>query len=194
MLRTASRLLAAAGAIVVLVGLPLSGAGAQTSRDWPAYLNNGARTGYNSAETLITPSTAPNLTQLWTDSAGGSKSAEPIQVNGVVYYGSWDGYERAVNAATGARLWSAYLGQTTGTNCEPPPTVGVASTATVGTITVNGTATRAVFVGGGDGNFYALDASTGTVIVRDDPRRRLSLPRGQAQPSHKHRYSHTPFC
>jgi acetyl esterase/lipase len=74
MLRTASRLLAAAGAIVVLVGLPLSGAGAQTSRDWPAYLNNGARTGYNSAETLITPSTAPNLTQLWTDSAGGSIS------------------------------------------------------------------------------------------------------------------------
>jgi polyvinyl alcohol dehydrogenase (cytochrome) len=40
----------------------------------------------------------------------------------------------------------------------------VASTATVGTITVNGTATEAVFVGGGDGNFYALNASTGAVI------------------------------
>src|SRR5260370_26644531 len=151
MRRTARRLVAAAGVIVVLVGLPLSGAGGQTSGAWPTYLNNGARTGYNSVETLITPSTAPNLAQLWTDSAGGSISAEPIQVNGVVYYGSWAGYERAVDAATGTQLWSAYLGQTTSTNCVPP-TVGVASTATVGTITVNGTATRAVFVGRGDGN------------------------------------------
>jgi polyvinyl alcohol dehydrogenase (cytochrome) len=163
MFKAARRLLAVAGVMVVAAGLPLSGAGAQASGDWPTYLNNGARTGYNSAETVITPSTAPNLTQRWADSAGGAVSAEPIQVNGVVYYGSWDGNERAVDAATGIQLWSASLGQTTDTNCDPP-TVGVASTATVGTITVNGTATQAVFVGGGDGNFYALNASTGAVI------------------------------
>lgn len=163
MLGVAGRLLAAGGIVVVLTGLPLRGAGAQTSGDWPTYLDNGARTGYNAAETIITPSTAPNLTQLWTDTAGGSISAEPIQVSGVVYYGSWDGYEHAVNAATGAALWSTFVGQTTDTNCNPP-TVGVASTATVGTITVNNTATEALFVGGGDGNFYALNASTGAVI------------------------------
>jgi polyvinyl alcohol dehydrogenase (cytochrome) len=162
-LRAARRLVAAAGVVVVLAGLPLSGAGAQASGDWPTYLNNPARTGYNSAETLITPSTAPNLTQRWTDRAGGAISAEPIEVNGVAYYGSWDGYEHAVDAATGTQLWSAYLGQTTDTNCAPP-TVGVASTASAGTITVNGTATQAVFVGGGDGNFYALNAFTGAVI------------------------------
>jgi polyvinyl alcohol dehydrogenase (cytochrome) len=146
-----------------LAGLPLSRAGAQASGDWSTYLNNPARTGYNSAETLITPSTAPNLNQRWTDSAAGAISAEPIEVNGVAYYGSWDGYEHAVDAATGTQLWSAYLGQTTDTNCTPP-TVGVASTASAGIITVNGTATQAVFVGGGDGNFYALNASTGAVI------------------------------
>jgi polyvinyl alcohol dehydrogenase (cytochrome) len=157
------RLLAAAGVMVVFAGLPLSEAGAQTSGNWPTYLNNGARTGYNSAETVITPATAPNLTQRWTDSAGGSISAEPVQVNGVVYYGSWDGNERAISAATGTQLWSAYLGQTSA-NCPNPSTVGVASTVTVRTITVNGTATQAVFVGGGDGNFYALNASTGAVI------------------------------
>ena len=72
--RTAMQLLAAVGVIVVLAGLPLSGARAQTSGDWSTYLNNGARTGYNGAERLITPSTAPNLTKLWTDSAGGSIS------------------------------------------------------------------------------------------------------------------------
>lgn len=152
MLRLARWLLAAAGVMVVVVGLPLSGAGAQASGDWPIYLNNGARTGYNSAETLITPATAPSLHQLWADSAGGALSAEPVQVNGVVYSGSWDGDERAVDAATGTQLWSASLGQTTDTNCRPP-TVGVASTAAVGGITVNGMATQAVFVGGGDGNF-----------------------------------------
>ena len=91
------RLLAAAGAIAVLAGLPLSGAEAQTSGDWPTYLNTVARSGYNSVETVITPSTAPHLTQLWADKSGGAVSAEPIQENGTVYYGSWDGNERAVH-------------------------------------------------------------------------------------------------
>lgn len=175
--RTAMRLLAAVGVIVVLVGLPLSGARAQisgVSGNWSTYLNNGARTGYNGAERLITPSTAPKLTKLWTDRAGGAISAEPIQVNGILYYGSWDGYERAVVAATGTRLWSAYLGQTTDPTCFGPTTVGVASTPVVGTITVRGTVTRAVFVGGGDGSFYALNASTGGVIWKTQ----LGTPQG----------------
>ena len=162
MRRTAS-LFAAAAVVVVVAGAPLSGAGAQTSANWSTYLKNGARTGFNSAETVVTPRTAPDLAQLWADTAGGAVSAEPIQVNGVVYYGSWDGHERAVNAATGTQRWSAFLGQTTHTSCNPP-TVGVASTATIGTITVNGTATQAVFVAGGNGNFYALNAATGAVI------------------------------
>lgn len=169
MRRTARLFAAMAGIVVVLAGAPLSGAraqtsgAAQTSGDWPTYLNNGARSGYNSAETVVTPATAPHLTRLWADTAGGAVSAEPIQVNGVVYYGSWDGNERAVNAANGSHRWSAFLGQTTHTSCNPP-TVGVASTATIGTITVNGTAVKVVFVAGGDGNFYALNASSGAVI------------------------------
>jgi polyvinyl alcohol dehydrogenase (cytochrome) len=84
-------------------------------------------------------------------------------VGGVVFYGSWDGHERAVNAATGKQLWSTFLGQTSKSTCRPP-SAGVASTATVGTIPVNGVSTLAVFVGGADHNFYALDAATGAVI------------------------------
>jgi len=162
-MRRTARLLAVAGMVAVVAGAPLSGAGAQTSGDWPSYLNNGARTGFNSAETVVTPATSPRLHQLWADTAGGSISAEPIQVNGVVYYGSWDGLEHAVDAATGTQLWSAPLGQTTVTGCGQP-TTGVASTATVGTITLKGVATQAVFVAGGDSNFYALNASNGAVI------------------------------
>src|SRR5260370_7316785 len=126
--RTAMRLLVAVGVIVVLAGFPLSGARAQTSGDWSTYLNNGARTGYNGAEWLITPSTAPNLTKLWTDSAGGSISAEPIQVNGVLYYGSWDGHEHAVVAATGTHRGSPYPCQTPTPTSFPHPTPAVAST------------------------------------------------------------------
>src|SRR5215472_18535266 len=162
MLKVDAQLLAVAGVMVVVAGFPLAG-GAQALGDWPTYLNNGARTGFNSAETVITPASAPQLTQLWADSGSGAISAEPVQVNGVVYYGSWNGHENAVKASTGAALWSRFLGQLKDTACVPS-TLGVGSTATVSTITVNGTATRAVFVGGGDANFYALNASTGAVI------------------------------
>ena len=50
----------------------------------------------------------------------------------------------------------------------------MASTAAVGTIKVHGTATRTVFVGGGNGNFYALNASTGREIWKT----RLGRPPG----------------
>ena len=174
MLRTASRLLAAAGVIAVLVGLPLTGARAQTSGDWSSYLYNTARTGYNGGEKIITPSTARKLTIRWADNPGSSISAEPIKAGGAVYYGSWDGYEHAVDATSGVRLWDAFLGLTTDYNCEPPTTVGVASTATVATIKVHGAATQALFVGGGDGSFYALNTSDGRVIWRT----RLGAPPG----------------
>lgn len=164
MLKLAWRSLAVAGVMVVVGGFPLAGARAQGPGDWTTYLNNQARTGYNSAETVITPATAPNLTQLWTAAAGGAISAEPVQADGVVYYGSWDGYEYAVDAATGTTLWqSPYLGQLISTACDPS-TLGVGSTAAIGAITVNGIPTQAVFVGGGNSNLYALDANTGAVI------------------------------
>jgi outer membrane protein assembly factor BamB len=76
-------------------------------------------------------------------------------VAGVAYVGSWDGYEYALNASTGALIWKTYLGITTAPNCSPPQ-LGVSSVAAV----VNGV----VYVGGGDSNWYALNASTGAVL------------------------------
>jgi polyvinyl alcohol dehydrogenase (cytochrome) len=153
----------AAGGAALIVCLSLAApASAAPSGDWPTYLGDRGRSGFNAAETVISPSTVSGLNPVWTDSSG-SVSAEPVQAAGVVYYGSWDGFERAVDAATGKQLWSAFLGQTAKSTCEPP-SVGIASTATVGTIPVNGVPTQAVFVGGGDHNFYALDAATGSVI------------------------------
>ena len=80
-------------------------------------------------------------------------------VNDVVYVGSWDGYEYALNAATGTLMWKVFLGTTpVGSSCYMPgeSNIGVYSTAAV----QNGV----VYVGGGDAYFYALDAVSGAVL------------------------------
>jgi outer membrane protein assembly factor BamB len=155
----------AAAATVTLAIFAPAAASAQTSGDWPTWLNNPGRTGFDSAETQITTSNAPDLSVLWTNSNAGAVSTEPIVSGGVVYYGSWDGLERAVSAATGASIWSTNLGTTTKSTCAPPES-GVASSSTITTVTIGGKSTAVDFVAGGDGFMYALNAATGAVIWR----------------------------
>jgi polyvinyl alcohol dehydrogenase (cytochrome) len=90
----------------------------------------------------------------WAFKTGGPIAASPTVVGGTVYVGSWDGYEYALNATTGALIWKTFLGQTTAP-CYPQ-LAGVTSSADV----ENGV----VYVGGGDSNWYALDATSGTVL------------------------------
>lgn len=130
--------------------------------DWRTYLAGLGRTGFSPAKTAITASSAPSLRLRWTAVSAGAASAEPVVANGVIYWGSWDGHERATTSR-GALLWSRNLGTTSAANCLPPA-AGVASTATVASVRIGGTARLAVFVGGGNGYFYALDARTGAVI------------------------------
>jgi outer membrane protein assembly factor BamB len=79
-----------------------------------------------------------------------------------VYIGSWDGYEYALDQATGAVKWKTFLGQTTTPSgfapCNPPysDTEGVNSSPTI----LNGVA----YLSGGDSYFYALDTTTGNVL------------------------------
>src|SRR5947209_6496283 len=128
---------------------------------WPMYMSGARHTGYNKAETTINPNTATNLKQYWSIQTGGSISTQPIEVNGLVYWGSWDGNEYAADLH-GSKIWATYLGQTNDNHCRPTE-AGVASTATVVNITI-GSATSVVFVAGGDANFYALNASTGAIL------------------------------
>jgi outer membrane protein assembly factor BamB len=153
-------LTAASLAACLSVGAPP--AHAATASDWPTYLDGLARTGFSAAETVITPSSAPSLRLRWQAKAPGAVSAEPVVVGGVVYWGSWDGRERATTSR-GTLLWSSRsLGTVTSTKCMPH-TIGVASTATVGMARINGHRGLTVFVGGPDGYFYALSAKTGFV-------------------------------
>ena len=127
--------------------------------DWSTYGYDNARDNFNAAETIITPSTAPQLKQKWGHTGSNGISDQLAVVNGVVYWGSWDGAAHATSVATNARLWTAALGQTTDSSCNPPR-VGVASSPTV--VSVNGQLD--VFVGGGNANFYALNASNGSIL------------------------------
>ena len=121
--------------------------------DWPTYLADGTRSAAGSDTTLSTANAA-QLTKLWSFPTGAAVASSPTVVGGVVYVGSWDGNEYALDATNGNMLWKRFLG-TTNTSCSPP-NLGITSAATV----LNGV----VYVGGGDSNWYALDATNGTVL------------------------------
>ncbi len=126
--------------------------------DWPTYGYGLDRTGYDASETAITAANVASLKLKWIHTAAGSISTEPVEANGLVYWGSWDGYEHATNLSN-AHVWTQYLGQTHDSNCGPT-TAGVASTAAVAT---SGT-TSVLYVGGGNSRFYAINALSGVIL------------------------------
>lgn len=166
-------LLLSAGLVIVLATaivsavMPKTNAHAGTD-DWTTFLGSNARTGFNAAETIINPNTASTLTLAWSHLTNGTISAQPVVSNGVLYWGSWDGHERATNLTTNKSIWSKSLGITIDKNAKCHPTAaGVASTPTVATVSINGQETPVVFVGGGNAIFYALNALTGAIIWQD---------------------------
>jgi polyvinyl alcohol dehydrogenase (cytochrome) len=149
------RLATVAGVAAVAMGLATAGAAAE---DWPTYLHDPARSS-TSGETALSVENASQLTRLWRFQTGGGVAASPTVVGGVAYVGSWDGYEYALDAATGELKWKTFLGTTTGdASCSFPQNAGVTSSATV--------QDGVVYVGGGDAYWYALDASSGAVLWR----------------------------
>src|SRR2546421_1960242 len=122
--------------------------------EWPAYLHDPQRSSASN-DTTISTSNAGQLVKNWAFKTGGVIGSSPTVVGGTVYVGSWDGYEYALDAATGTLKWKTYLGQTSVQGCNPPQ-AGITSTAAV----LNGV----VYVGGGDSYWYALDATTGATL------------------------------
>lgn len=149
--------------MVCMVVLSLVGTGAvqaASDPDWSTYAYSSARSGDNAADT-VTASNAANLKLHWTHHAGGGISSQPVVSNslGLVFWGSWDGYEHATHISTNGYAWATNLGTTVDSSCDPP-SVGVASTATIGNIG----STPVIYVGGGNDKFYALNATNGQVI------------------------------
>ncbi|MGA8302787.1 MAG: PQQ-binding-like beta-propeller repeat protein [Thermoplasmata archaeon] len=127
--------------------------------DWPTYLGEITRNSQNCAASDLSSATAPQLGLLWSFNTGSMDpaplQAEPIVTNNTVYIGGGDGIFYALNATTGAKIWeSPFLG--TNTDCA----VGQGSDGITSSATVIG---GLVYVGGGDGSFYALNESNGQV-------------------------------
>jgi outer membrane protein assembly factor BamB len=158
---------------------------AQTSNpspaDWTQFHRDNMQR-WNPYETVLGVGNASSLKSKWVnpiDSYGGSSLAV---VNGVVYLGSDDGNVYALNASTGAKLWSYTTGAV---GSSPAVANGVVYVSSGGGVyalnastgaklwsytTVGGTASSpavangVVYVGSNDNNVYALDAATGAKL------------------------------
>lgn len=73
--------------------------------DWPMFGCDVSGSHYNPDESTLTPANVPKLKVKWVFETGGDVSSQPTVVDGVVYFGSWDGKEYAVDAATGMKVW-----------------------------------------------------------------------------------------
>jgi hypothetical protein len=122
------------------------------------YRGDIARSGYYPSESGLTQANAPTLKLRWTDATGGGSFAQPIVANSLVYWADWNGNEHGTNLS-GQDVWSTNLGTTTDASCVPTEAgpSGTPTAVTVGT-------TPELFVPGGSGTFYALNALTGAII------------------------------
>lgn len=163
-------LLALGGIVAILCGLLTTAvpASATTYVNWPTYLNGPNHNSYLAGATTITASNASTLTSAWNFMPGAPPvaalgyqlNASPSVYNGVVYIGANSGIFYALDEATGAVLWQTNLGYVSSKgHCG---TRGITATATVAPDPKSGTLT--VYVSGGNGYLYALDAATGAVI------------------------------
>ena len=149
---------ATSAAFNITSGTPLS--------DWTTYLQGNARTGFATGEGGFSPTSVPNLRLAWQASDAGPSHgvySQPVVSNGLVYWGSFDGYERATDSS-GKLVWQTNLGTTSPPSCSDPSSAGIASTPTITTDVPVGTATSVLYVGGGDSKVYALNAATGAVL------------------------------
>ncbi len=145
-----------AGTFLMLCSLPRQ-AHASGSGDWPMFQGDLARTGTNLSESSITATTAANLHYSWGFTVSGYYfAASPAIVGGVMYEGSWNGNEYAVDVSTHQQIWKQNLGVTVQNKHCYANSVGVTSSAAV--------QNSVVYVGGGDGYMYALNAASGAVI------------------------------
>ena len=121
-----------------------SAVAASSPADWTQLLRDNMQR-WNPYETVLDVNNVGGLQVKWKSSAGGLlrtvTQSSPAVNKGVIYFGSENGTFYALNANTGADLWSYATGG--GVRSSPAVVDGVA------------------FFGSDDGNVYALNARTG---------------------------------
>ncbi|MFZ0829698.1 MAG: PQQ-binding-like beta-propeller repeat protein [Thermoplasmata archaeon] len=123
--------------------------------NFSTYLGNVERTSSSHSEKLINLTTAGSLHLLWSYDTGKEPvQSQPVEQDGIVYFGANTGYEYALYAINGTLLWKTFLGlANTDSACNR--TEGVTSTATV--------EGSHLYVDGGSPYFYTLNSNTGAV-------------------------------
>jgi len=159
--------LAAIAAVTVVGGAP--GATAASTSDWPAYLF-GPQHPSLGPSAAITASNAGSLVKQWTFRAAAPTmtgqpraafAASPTVYGSRIYIGSVTGVFYALDRNTGAVVWSRFLGFVTKKTCNAR---GITATATVALDPVS--SAPVVYIAGGDGYLYALNAATGATKWR----------------------------
>lgn len=84
---------------------------AGSASDWASFGRDVKGSHHNPDESTITPANVGRLKPKWVFETQGDVSSQPIIVNGVLYFGSWDGLEYAVDVKTGKKLWQYDCGQ-----------------------------------------------------------------------------------
>src|SRR2546426_437652 len=79
---------------------------ASIQASWPKFRFDVQNRGSNPFETVLGPGNVSQLTQKWSFATGGPISGSATVVDGVAYFGSWDGKVYAVDAASGQIVWS----------------------------------------------------------------------------------------
>ena len=160
-------LLAAAPLLALLVTGTPSSAG-QSITNWPSYLFDSGHSSYNAQATAVTPASASGLVLAWNfrvpdptmpGQPGGHFFASPTVYDGAVYIGADTGVFYKLSETTGAVEAEQFLGFAPAETCDR---IGIVATATVAVDPVLGR--TVVYIGGGDGNLYALDGSDLSVI------------------------------
>jgi outer membrane protein assembly factor BamB len=137
--------------------------------DWDTYGDSLARTGANPSETTLTPATVGSLKQKWAYKMAAIVNTPPVEAAGVstssgpqdlVYAGDEHGNLVALNAETGALVWTRNLGSIA-TRCKMTPDGVWGVTAAP---VIDRTGNRIYAVGGTD-ELYALDLGTGAIAT-----------------------------
>ena len=77
---------------------------------WALYGHDLSNTRYNAGETEITGRSVRSLTADWSKSGLVGVTGTPAVVDGVAYFGDWTGAVWAVDALSGAELWTTSIG------------------------------------------------------------------------------------
>jgi outer membrane protein assembly factor BamB len=132
---------------------------AHAQADWRTFGFDRQRTGYNPDEATLSPQTAPQLTLRWSIDLGAPMTAQPIEMNGILYAATWGGIVYALDPNSGNVLWAQQLGTVSqscgGTFDASGDVVGVLHTLS------SDAGNGRIFAISGDGMLHALDAVTG---------------------------------